>query len=71
MPAGGTGQEPDGAVGGGQRRVRGDAGVDGGLGARPEEGEYGRLHGNTGHFAREIARDLVREIARDSGRKTW
>ena len=46
--------------------------MDGGLGALPEEEEeYGRFHGITGHFAREIAWELVREIARDSGRKTW
>ena len=71
LPEGGTGQESDGAVGGGQRRLRDDAGGDGGLGALPEEEEYGSLHGVTGNFAREIAREFVREIARDSGRKTW
>ena len=37
MPEGGTREETDGAVGGRQRRVRGDAGEDGGLEAGPRE----------------------------------
>ena len=71
VPEGGARKEADGAVGGGQRRLRGDAGADGGLGARPREEEYGRLHGITGQCVREIAREIVREIARDSGSITW
>ena len=59
LPEGGTGKESDGAVGGGQRRLRGDAGVDGGLGALPEEEEYGvwELARDYGYFARDIAGD--------------
>ena len=52
---GGAREEEDGAVGGGRRRLRGDAGADGGLGASPREEEYGRLHGITGQYVREIA----------------
>ena len=58
-------------MGGRWRRLRGDAGVDGGLGALPEEEEYGRLHGITGYFAQELAREFVREIAQDSGSIMW
>ena len=58
-------------MGGGRRGLRGDAGVDGGLGALPGEEKYERLHGITGYFVREIAREFVREIARDSRSITW
>ena len=47
VPEGGTREEADGAVGGEQRSVRGDAGVDKGLGARPDGQEYERFHGST------------------------
>ena len=53
MPEGGAREEADGAVGGGQRRLRGDAGADGGLSASLREHEYGRLHGITEPIARE------------------
>ena len=55
VPEGGAREEADGAVGGGQRRLRGDAGADGGLSASPREEEYGRLHGITGQCVQEIA----------------
>ena len=56
---------------GGRRRLRGDAGADEGLDARPGEEEYGRLHGITGHFVQEIAREIVQEIAQDSRSIMW
>ena len=65
VPEGGSRKEADGAVGGGQRRLRGNAGADGGLSAQEEE--YGRLHRITGQCVREIAREIVREITQDSG----
>ena len=71
VPKGGAREEAYGAMGGGQRRLREDAGADRGLSARPRVEEDGRLHKITGLCVQEIERDVVQEIARDSRSITW